>query len=722
MSLVAIFSSPVWSAEPTKDTAAKDLGSVSKSSHWAFQPVDLPAIPNVRKDVWVRTPVDAFIAQQHEARGLKPAPEAERRVLVRRLTLDLTGLPPTDREIQITLNDQSADWYEKLFDRLLASPRYGERWGRHWLDLSRWAETEGYESDHPRDFAWRYRDYVVNSFNSDKPYDRFLREQIAGDEIAPSTDENLIATGFLAAARLSSNEEDKYIQRNDVLVDIANTTGSAVLGVTFHCAQCHKHKFDPISDRDYYRFQGFFIKGAPNNLALNDPQSRAKYEAAKPPGYDAARKLKQQIFDATRARLLVDAGKNLSPVERELLNIPSANRTLDQEKQARQTELKLQISDARVERTVASSLYRVIYQELGRRITVMEKTMPIVPQTFGFYSPASGAAKVEVLPLRGFYPPPYKPEELAAARPYLLIAGEVHQRGVPLEVGWPAVFGPTPTEAIEKKPRTALVDWLVRPEHPLTARVWVNRIWQWHFGRGIVETSSDFGTRGSPPTHPALLDWLASELIRSGWSTKHLHRLIVCSNTYRQAAVRHADNVKIDPENTFLWRWSPRRLEAEAVRDSMLAVSQELDFRMGGASDADDSKSLRRTVYLFQKRNKAPEVQKLFDGPGGALESCAKRSVTTVPLQALYMLNHEFTQRRAAVIAERIRTQTGTDRNKGIDLAFRMVLGRDPDTTERTASVRFFEIAAAESKADDPSVLVHFCQSLLNLNEFMYLD
>ncbi|MCS7047064.1 MAG: DUF1549 domain-containing protein, partial [Gemmataceae bacterium] len=410
-----------------------------RSDHWAFQPVKRPPIPAVANSAWVRTPVDAFIAAAQQRQGVVPAPPAPRRTLIRRLAFDLTGLPPSAAEIDEFVNDPSPHAYEKLVERLLASPHYGERWGRHWLDLARFAESEGYESDHTRPYAWRYRDYVIASFNHDKPYDRFLREQIAGDEIEPYSDENLIATGFLAAARLSSNEEDRARQRNDVLVDIVNATAAVVLGVTLHCAQCHNHKFDPFTARDYYRFQGFFVKGAPNNLTLRDPNLWAKYERAKPAGYDAAKARLGNLLDAGRDRLVTEARRKLTEAQRNALDTPEERRTPEQERLAHEAELTLQFTPDRIERAVIDSPQRQEYEALKRQIAAMEKAMPDVPQTWGFYSPATSPTRIDVLPMKGFYPPPYIPAQLARARPYLLIAGDVHERAAPLEPGWPAL-------------------------------------------------------------------------------------------------------------------------------------------------------------------------------------------------------------------------------------------------------------------------------------------
>jgi mono/diheme cytochrome c family protein len=698
------------------------LPPLAVAKHWAFQPVVRPPVPPVKNAAWVRNPIDAFIAARLEAKGLTPAPTATPRVLIRRLAFDLTGLPPAPAEIEAFLADASPDAYEKLVERLLASPHHGERWARHWLDTARWAESEGYESNHLRPYAWRYRDYVVRSFNSDKPFDRFVREQVAGDELLPYADENLIATGFLAGARLSSNEEEQPRQRNDMLVDIVNATASSLLGLTLHCAQCHNHKFDPFTARDYYRFQGFFVKGQVANLALRDPQLLAAYEAARPPEHAPALQLQQTLFEAARARLTAQARKGLSPAQQAALAIPSDQRTPEQERLAQEADLKFQFSANQIENAIPAE-DRKLYDELKKKIASIEKRLPDRPQTFGFYSPATSPTKIDVLPMKGFYPLPYRPAELARARPYLLVAGEVQRRGPEVGVGWPAVFGPTPKEKVVQTPRQALADWLTDPQNPLTARVHVNRLWQYHFGRGLVATPSDFGVKGAAPTHPELLDWLASEFVRSGWSTRHIHRLIVTSNTYRQSAQTSADRRAKDPDNHLWGHWVPRRLEAEAVRDALLAVSGELDRSVGGPSTA-DAQSLRRGLYLLQRRGSMPAFQPLFDGPDAVLESCGRRHVSTVPLQALYLLNNDFAAERAKAFARRVQSEAGNDRERQIATAFALALGRPPTDAERTAAQRLFQAhgGGAAPGAGPNQDLVHLCQALMNVNEFVYVE
>jgi hypothetical protein len=399
---------------------------------------------------------------------------------------------------------------------------------------------------------------------------------------------------------------------------------------------------------------------------------------------------------------------------RQVLEIPADKRTPEQEKLAREADLKFQFTPNRIEKAIPEE-DRKLYEELKKKLETLEKKMPDKPQTFGFYSPATSPTKVDTLPMRGFYPLPYEPSELARARPYLLVSGEVHRRGAEVDVGWPARFGAVPKGAVDKTPRLALADWLTSSRNPLTARVWVNRLWHYHFGRGLVVTVSDFGTKGTPPTHPELLDWLASELMRSGWSTKHMHRLIVCSSTYRQSAQHHPGNAKLDPENALWWRWSPRRLEAEAIRDALLAVSGEVDGRVGGPGVPPDN-SVRRSVYLQQRRNTRPSQLALFDSPQ-ATESCPKRHVTTVPLQPLYLLNHEFVLNRAKVLARRVQERARDDPALQVQVCFELVLGRPPDATEQKLARQFF----ASHQAQEPA-LVNYCHALLNLNEFVYME
>jgi hypothetical protein len=680
-------------------------------THWAFRPIRRPAVPPGGP-----TPIDAILAQARRERELTPGTEAPRRVLIRRLMLDLIGLPPAPEEIDAFERDSSPDAYDRLVERLLGSIRHGERYARHWLDLARYADSEGYESNHLRPHAWRYRDWVVDSLNRDRPFADFVRLQLAGDEVRPYSDDNLIATGYLAAARLSSNEEDTARQRNDILVDIVNATATALLGLTMHCAQCHNHKFDPITARDYYRFQAFFIRGQPGNLALQDPALLRDYRAALPAGYEAALARLDALLDASRARLVAAAKRALPANQCRALDLPPDRRNNEEEGLARAAKATLRMSTTRIEASMPAS-ERTEYLALKTKLAEWAKRVPDRPQTFGFYAPATAAARLEVLPMRGFYPLPFEPAELTRLPAHLLVGGDVHQRGPALTPGWPAVFGPTHVSRT-RTPRLALADWLTGPSNPLAARVHVNRLWQWHFGSGLVKTPGDFGTRGAAPSHPELLDWLASELVRTG-SSKHVHRLIVRSAAYRQSSAFHAGNARLDPDNVYLWRFSPRRLEAEVIRDSLLAVSGELDERAGGAPDTDEKTSKRRGLYLLQNRDFPPMVQSLFDGPSASAESCPRRGVSTVPLQALYLLNNDFVHGRAAALARRAQARAGSRPRDQIRTAFLLALGRPPDDVEQTAALRFF---ARSGDGPSGNCLQAFCQALVNVNEFVYLE
>ncbi len=680
--------------------------SIVKSDHWAFQPIKTPAIPKIKNAAWVATPVDAFIAKAHEEKGLTPAPVADARTLMRRLALDLTGLPPGEGP-----EESLRSSWGLTVEHYLKSPHYGERWGRHWLDVARFAESEGYESNHLRLHAWRYRDWVVNAFNRDLPFKDFVRQQLAGDEITPYADEHLIATGFLAAARLSSNEEDRLRQRNDIHVDIVNTTASAFLGLTMQCAQCHNHKFDPITARDYYRLMGFFVKGQLGNFALRDPKLWAEYNAKKPKGFDEALQERDSLYSLAQERKYVEVRKGLSPTQQEALALPREDRTPAQDKLARETDLLFQFTAGQFERMLMPD-EKKRYDAAKKTVAELEKTMREKPQSFGYYSPATSPHTIDVLPMKGFYPLPFVPTELRQAKAFLYEAGDAHKPAFAVDAGWPA-FLPSPSGrgAGGEGTRRALAAWLTSEQQPLTTRVYVNRIWQQHFGRGLVATANDFGVKGARPTHPELLDWLASELLRTG-STKHVHRLIVLSNTYRQASTGDPASAKRDADNHYLWRWTPRRLEAEAIRDSWLAVSGELDRNLGGPSMSDD-KGDRRALYLLQKRDVPPYQQGLFDGPIAMTESCAKRQTTMVALQPLYLLNSSFSVERAKALAARVSKSAGADRDKQIAATYRLALGRAPEADELALGRRFLGRSGS---------LAAYCQAIMNLNEFVYIE
>lgn len=666
------------------------------SDHWAFQRIERPVVPEVRASLLkIRTPIDAFVTNRHSKHKLQPAPEADTNTLVRRAWLDLCGLPPSYSDDTLPADTEFVDdsSWRQFVDRLLDLQAYGERWGRHWLDVARWAESNGYQHNRDRPHAWRYRDYVVDSFNEDKPFDQFLTEQIAGDELEPYSDENVIATGFLSAAQYSGNEKDKSLQRYDILVDVVNATGKAFLGLTFECAQCHNHKFDPVSARDYYRFQAFFSKAQPVNVILPQTSGRKASHSDPDNDFQVLCQERQAIFDATHAR--VYASERRKRPEGDIFVLP---------------------------KTVVARMRapeRKRYDELGRQLNAL-------PQAWAFYSPVTAARDLAAPPLEMRWPLRLDKELLASRQQRLYVKGDARRPGPVVTPGWPALFGTVPTSVSEStRPRTELARWLTSRDNPLTARVWVNRIWQHHFGHGLVEESGNFGLTTPQPEYIGLLDWLAVELMENNWSTKHIHRLILNSSVWRMSSRFDEQNSVIDPDNRFLWRWTPRRLEAEAVRDCILAVTGELSEEAGGPSVRTDSPDAtkRRSVYLHQKRNGMPGMQNLFDGPS-SLISCSIRRVSTVPLQPLFLLNSSFMQARARRFAGRaaVASSASDERDivEGEEAAirriFRLALNRPPTPDEMKKSLEFIRSTDNREQA-----LEQFCHAVLNLNEFAYI-
>ena len=620
------------------------------SDHWAFRPIKRPSIPTIdaakhaagRFSGWVRNPIDAFIAAKQAEAGLTPNPPAELSTLQRRVALTLHGLPP----------ERESDTEDIDIQGQLSAPGYGQHFARHWLDIARWAESNGHQHNRDRKHAWRYRDWVINAFASGMPFDQFLREQLAGDELPNSTPSQLVATGFLAAARYSGNELDKQIQRNDILIDITNTTASAFLGLTFECAQCHSHKFDPISIRDYYQFQAFFVSGQPQNLVMaNDDTSQ---QIAKQRG---------ELFKKVEQRLLTVRRKQGYP---EPILVTPKNVVA----QMRSSE-------------------KNVFKQLNEKLSELD-------QTWGFYSPSTASKSLTVAPHEMRWQLPHDPALLAKLRAAILIRGDLRSRGPEVTAGWPLVFGDPPTAP---PTRHDLANWLTDARNPLTARVWVNRIWQWHFGRGLVETSNDFGTQGRPPSHPALLDFLASELIEHSWDTQHIQKLILGSSTYRVASHKSVQNSRIDPDNRLYWRWTPHRLQAEAIRDSILKVSGQLDQSEGGPSDTHDSQ--RRSIYLTQKRDNLPEQQVLFDSANGII-TCARRRTSTTALQPLWLMNSNFVQNAAKMFAAR---------SGNVETAIKTALHREGSPEELKLLKQLAERHGLSSA----------CLAILNSSEFLYI-
>jgi hypothetical protein len=652
--------------------------------HWAFRPVRRPAVPIVRNTAWVRNPIDAFVLARLEARGWKPSPPAEPRALLRRLYLDLIGLPPTPAEQEAFLKNSSQEALDRVAAELLARPAYGERWARHWLDLVRYAETNGYERDGTKPSVWRYRDYVIRAFNADKPYDRFLTEQLAGDELPDASPETLIATGYCRLGPWDDEPADPQEDRFDQLDDMVSTTSLVFLGLTLGCARCHDHKFEALTQLDYYRM-----------VAIFDPLQRPQYGRME---LDVPLRTRAETERARRKALtcrlaglgsLVPAAGPLSP--------PSALVSLRLSAEARQI-----LTD-------------------GPHGYFMQESSPNPPPTH--------------LLLRG-----------KATRP-----GPVAPAGMPavLVEQQPAFLKPGPSSSFR---RLTLARWIARPDNPLTARVMVNRIWQFHFGEGLVPTPSDFGVMGQSPTHPELLDWLADWFVREGWSVKKLHRLIVTSNAYRMSKKWNPEYGAQDPENRLLWRVHYRRLEVEAIRDAMLAVSGQLNAQMFGPSmypqvpreallghsdptliwkPFDEKDASRRTVYAFIKRSMVVPMLEVLD-LCDTTRSSARRVVTTVAPQALTLFNGDFVNREAEHLANRLEREAGSDPGKQVVRAYRLALCRPPSASERDTLVQFLEREAGrltrESAPTLPAgearhrALQQMCRVLFNLNEFVYAD
>jgi mono/diheme cytochrome c family protein len=610
--------------------------------HWAFQPLVRSAPPRVKNGDWARTPIDRYILAELEARELTTNPPADKPAILRRVYFDLIGLPPTPDDVQAFLADEAPDAFEKIVDRLLASPQYGERWGRHWLDLARYADSSGFHSDVDRPEAWRYRDYVIRSFNADKPYGQFLREQIAGDELAEASLDSWIATGFARTGPSNEGNMGSGIAREQYRLDeldgVVSTTSSVFLGLTLGCARCHDHKFDPLTQADYYRFLGYFNSAEKRQLDVSS-------------------------FSGAQAKL--------SPPD-------------DKEK-------------------------------------------------------ASPGAMV--LTTRGAKP----------RKTRIMYRGDVRKPGPEVRPGVPEVLvslTSATSENEEAQGRLALANWLASDNNALVWRVMANRIWHHHFGRGLVATPSTFGKLGQRPTHPALLDWLADELRRTG-SVKSLHRRIVTSAVYRQSSRSHELGNKIDSENLLLWRMERRRLEAEPLRDAFLAAGGNLNLALGGPGvkprireellvasqrnkwpvvKAEGPEHWRRSVYIYVKRQLQLPLMELFDAPT-TTHSCERRDESLVPTQALVLMNDEFLHEQAARFAERVRREGGDDSRAQVERALLIALARPPGEMRIAQGLAFVDqqtkLLTAEGQTSDNAqraALADFCHVLLNLSEFVYVD
>jgi mono/diheme cytochrome c family protein len=725
--------------------------------HWAFQPLARVEPPAGTSPGRARTPIDWFILAGLAAKGLVAAPPADARVLIRRATFDLTGLPPTPDEVEAVVRATDLDAaYAALVDRLLASPRYGERWGRHWLDVARYADSSGYEEDNDRPFAYPYRDFVIQALNEDVPFDVFVRRQLAGDELEPDDPRAVAATGFLASgpnALLPDNllEEERLRQRYIELDDVVTTTGAALLGLTLGCARCHDHKFDPIPTRDYYRMLAALHSGDRAEVPLGTRAEVGAYRRAKGEWEEqrkAAEARLKEWLDGQKKAL----GPELRRQKIDRLPLTDAEKALlrdtpesaEAKPLAKKHEKALAVSDADW-RAAMDDAARRRWDELAAEVTAVRKREPkSLPVALAFRD--SGAKPVTS---------------------WLFRRGDFHDRTVPVELGFLTVLtrGKPAADywnearaggdrADTTYQRRALAAWITDTERgagALLARVIVNRVWQHHFGDGLVRTPNDFGARGDRPSHPELLEWMAADLVAHGWKLKRLHRTILLSATYRQGTASD-QAAAADPDNRLLGRMRPRRLEAEALRDAMLAVSGSLNPEMYGPAvkapipaeamvarnlknpypkDVPDGPAVRRrSVYLFHKRVIPYPLFQAFDAPD-AQQCTGRRNVTTVAPQALALLNDPFVRARAGDFANRLLDEAGGDSARSVDRAYRLAFGRPPTDAERDAAVEFLARQGRDRSARDPNVgpaevrrqaLTDYCQVLFGLNEFVYVD
>lgn len=670
--------------------------------YWCFQPVRRVAPPAVERREGARSAVDAFILARLAREGIAPAPEADRRSLARRMAFDLTGLPPTADEIDAFVADEAPDAVERFADRLLASPRHGERWARHWLDLVRYAESDGFKQDDYRPNAWPYRDYVVKSFNRDKPYDQFVIEQLAGDEVAPQDPDALVATGYLRHWIYEYNQRDVRSQWMNILNDITDVTSDVFLGMGLGCARCHDHKFDPLLQRDYYRLQAFFTPLMPrDDLPLASPGEIAEYEAKLKAWEEKTADIRREMAELEREvrdrttngaidkfpkdvrPMLRKTATERAPFEQQLAEL--AGRQIVMEHKNLKMDAKLKDEP------------KARWKELHQRLVEYDLDRPAPLPT------AQAATDVGPTAPPTFIPGPSKSREIPPGFLSVLDPGDVQAS--------PPSSNPRTTGR-----RLTLARWLVQPDQPLVPRVLVNRLWQHHFGAGLVRTSSDFGRLGEPPTHPELLDWLASRLVSDGWQLKPLHRELVTSATYRQSAVEPASAPALekDPDNRWLWRMPIRRLDAEQIRDAALAVTGEL-FDGGGGPSVESSVA-KRSIYVKVIRNRRDPLLEGFDAPD-YLTSTAQRNVTTTPNQALLMINGPWALARAKALATDVKRGGGEPAER-VERLYRRTLGRSPSDDERRDAESFLTSAGSDANAS----LVDLCHVLLNANEFLYVD
>ena len=794
-----------------------------EKNFWAFQPIRKPLPPKVRQEAWLSSPLDRFILAKLERKGLRPAPAADKLTLLRRATFDLTGLPPAEQEIEHFLADDSADAFKRVVDRLLASPRYGERWGRHWLDVARYADSTGNDEDHRYPYAWRYRDYVIEAFNSDLPFDRFVQEQIAGDLLPPDRPgeinrRGIVATGFLALGPKAVAQQDKKKMLYDVYDEQLDVTSKAFLGVTLACSRCHDHKFDPFPTRDYYSLISIFA----STKNFRDPSTHVSKLYFRPlvPEEEYERFLGHR--KATFEKRMEIEEKVVKEVERhdeQLLphladymlaarGIHRGSATLRESalaKNLREDILQKWVSYLKPREEARPHLEewrRASPEQLAQAAQVYQK---------GFLEQSEGWRKTletwrkgvrKLLEAQDMPPPPkptfraerdpffydvyfnegpfalseedqetvFEPEsrellarlrrelgQLEASAPpkvdlacavgegeivqqNIFIRGDYSNPGERVSKGFPRILrvGTEQPLVRQSSGRLELARWLTDSRNPLPARVMANRIWQWHFGDGLVRTPNNFGKMGEQPSHPELLDYLARRFIDDGWSVKKMHRLIMLSSAYRMSSETGKKSSEVDPENRLLSRFNRRRLDVEQIRDGLLAMDGTLDLTMGGTLQSgfgtdgensndrlslDPEKINRRLVYLPLRRANLPGLLNLFDF-GDATTSAGKRPRTNVAPQALFMMNSEFVAARSRNLARQLMDRSPKNPQRRVERAYLRILHRNPDPREVREALGYidrfrkkFPDSVSERKAFES-----LCHLLIASNEFIYVE
>jgi len=746
---------PLKSTSSTASLAALERRTITaeERNYWAFKLPVQATLPTSSR-TQLTHPIDRFLESSRVARGLTAAPRADRLTLVRRAYLDLLGLPPTPAEVAEFMADRSPQAWEHLIDKLLASPHYGERYGRLWLDVARYADSAGFEYDMHRPNAWRYRDYVIRSFNEDKPFDRFLIEQIAGDEMDDRSDETRIATGFLRAGpRVLFREKDNPERRFDYLDEIIGTIAKGTMGLTVNCARCHNHKFDPIAQRDYYALQASLFGYVETEVPLAPPAEAEAYLATVEEIATKRDRLRKEIAaleKPSRERLELEQIRKRFPDHiYRAASKPESERTPGEKMLATQVYEAVNVNGAEIDKVLsADELARK--RELVAQVAALEKELPkplpmaeIVTDGDYRFSPLGAGDDVVSCP-KCRIPPPFPGGYLHKGSgryevppSYFLIRGDIESRGSQMKPGFIEVitYGSPPTEISRPDGHTsgrrlALAQWIGSPTNPLTARVIVNRLWQKHFGRGIVATLENFGKMGEQPSHQALLDWLAVEFMNRGWRMKAIHKLMMTSEAYQMAsAFESAADSTSDPENRYLWRFRAQRLDAEIVRDSLLSVGGNINLTVGGLpvfpfipkdilvsqfrgkweNTPEGPEAWRRGVYVYQRRSLPYPMFDTFDHPDMNITAGA-RNVSTVPTQALTLLNNPFVLSQAKRLADRVRQQA-PDPYTQVDQTYRIALARPATEDEIRIGTDLITRQSLES----------FAHVVLNLNEFLYM-